>query len=149
MPRMSSCFGFRLAMPLREAKLFGSRARGTHRPDSDVDVAVVLRGPRGAFLSTKLDMVDIAFDVLMETGIYIQAMPIWECQCANWSLPHPSHALSPCVVISSPSRSSSSLTRNPVTRFTIANDAADTSAVQETTSATAFAWISSCDHMPG
>jgi predicted nucleotidyltransferase len=65
---------------LREAKLFGSRARGVHRPDSDVDVAVVLRGPRGPFLSTKLDMVDIAFDVLLETGIYIQPMPIWEEQ---------------------------------------------------------------------
>src|SRR5580658_5482363 len=30
--------------PVKFAILFGSRARGTHRPDSDVDLGVVLRG---------------------------------------------------------------------------------------------------------
>src|SRR5690606_1328174 len=60
--------------------VFGSRARGTHRRGSDVDIAVLLKGPRGKFLATKLDMVDAAFDVLIETGIYIQPLPIWEEQ---------------------------------------------------------------------
>lgn len=41
--------------------LFGSRARGAHRPESDADVAALLRGEHGRFLQTKLAMADIAF----------------------------------------------------------------------------------------
>jgi len=37
-----------------------------------------LRGVRGRFVDTKLEMVDIAYDVLLDTGIYIQPLPIWE-----------------------------------------------------------------------
>ena len=33
--------------PVKAAMLFGSRARGTHRADSDVDVAILLAGPPG------------------------------------------------------------------------------------------------------
>lgn len=58
------------------AILFGSRARKSHRPDSDADVAVLLHG-LGNFVDTKLDMDDLAFDVLLETGIRIQPLPIW------------------------------------------------------------------------
>lgn len=57
--------------------LFGSRARKTHRPDSDADVAVLLRGEHQRFLDTKLAMADIAFDVLLETGIDISPLPVW------------------------------------------------------------------------
>jgi predicted nucleotidyltransferase len=64
--------------PVKTALLFGSRARGTHRAGSDVDVAVLLRGPRGNLMDTSLDMADIAFDVLLETNVYIQPLPIWE-----------------------------------------------------------------------
>ncbi len=60
------------------AILFGSRTRGTHRPDSDADVAVLLRGEHQRFLPTKLAMADVAFDVLLETGIRIQPLPVWE-----------------------------------------------------------------------
>lgn len=59
------------------AILFGSRARRTHRPDSDADVAVILRGEHQRFLRTKLAMSDVAFDVLLETGINISPMPVW------------------------------------------------------------------------
>ena len=59
------------------AIIFGSRARGTHRQDSDADVAVLLNGEHQRFLSTKLDMADIAFDVLLETEILISPLPIW------------------------------------------------------------------------
>jgi predicted nucleotidyltransferase len=62
---------------MAEAIVFGSRARGTHRPDSDVDVAVLLRGEHQRFLTAKLDMADVAFDVLLETGILISPLPIW------------------------------------------------------------------------
>lgn len=60
------------------AVLFGSRARGTNRPDSDADVAVLLHGRPGKFVTTKLEMADIAYEVLLETGIRIQPLPIWE-----------------------------------------------------------------------
>ncbi len=60
------------------AILFGSRARNTNRPDSDADVAVLLHGEHVKFVDVKLDMADIAYDVLLETGIRIQPFPIWE-----------------------------------------------------------------------
>lgn len=58
--------------------LFGSRARGDHARHSDADVAVLLRGRHQRLLPTKLAMADEAFDVLLETGIRIQPLPIWE-----------------------------------------------------------------------
>ncbi len=64
--------------PINGAILFGSRARGGYRPDSDADIAVLLRGHRGKFVDTKLAMADIAYDVLLDTGIHIQPLPIWE-----------------------------------------------------------------------
>lgn len=62
------------------AILFGSRARQTHRADSDADVAILLPGQAraGEFLTTKLAMADIAYDVLLSTGIRIQPFPLWE-----------------------------------------------------------------------
>jgi len=66
------------------AILFGSRARRTHRTDSDADLAVLLRGrARGKFIAIKLSMDDIAYDVLLETGIRIQPLPIWEEEWAH------------------------------------------------------------------
>lgn len=59
------------------AILYGSRARGTHLPDSDADVAVLLQGDHQCFVTTKLAMSDTAFDVLLETGINISPLPIW------------------------------------------------------------------------
>lgn len=50
---------------------------GAHRPDSDADVAVILRGEHQRFLSAKLDMSDLAFEVLLDTGILISPLPVW------------------------------------------------------------------------
>ncbi len=61
-----------------QAILFGSRARGDHHPDSDLDLAIVLNGARADFIDTKLDMAGIAFDVLMETGVLVQPFPLWD-----------------------------------------------------------------------
>ena len=69
---------------MKAALVFGSRARKTHRLDSDADVAVLLRGHSGAFLKTKLAMADLAFDVMLETGVRIQPLPVWENE---WSHP--------------------------------------------------------------
>ncbi len=70
--------------PFRSAFLFGSRARGTHGSGSDVDIAVLLPGPRGKLMEVSKALSDVAFDVLLETGLYIQPLPIWE---AEWERP--------------------------------------------------------------
>lgn len=75
------------------AVLFGSRARGTNRPDSDADVAVLLHGRPGKFVPTKLEMADIAYEVLLETGIRIQPLPIWE---EEWE--HPERYSNPLLL---------------------------------------------------
>ena len=66
-----------------ELILFGSRARGDYHPESDADVAVILRGQPEDFVDVKLAMAGLAFDVFIETGILIQALPVWESEWAN------------------------------------------------------------------
>ena len=65
------------------AILFGSRARGEHRPDSDADIAVLLRGPATPFVAAMRDMDNMAFDVLLETGVRVQPLPVWADEWAN------------------------------------------------------------------
>ncbi len=60
------------------AILFGSRARHTHRLDSDADIAVLLSEPREERVDVVIDMAGIAFDVLLDTGVLVQALPLWE-----------------------------------------------------------------------
>jgi predicted nucleotidyltransferase len=80
--------------PTRQAILFGSRARGTAHAESDADVAVILSGPPGHFVHTKMAMNDIAYDILLDTGIRIQPLPVWEAEWAHpdrYSNPHLLH----------------------------------------------------------
>jgi predicted nucleotidyltransferase len=65
------------------AVLFGSYARHDARHDSDADVMLLLKGDHGDFIHTKLDLADIAFDVMLDTGIRIDPLPVWEDQWQN------------------------------------------------------------------
>ena len=71
---------------VQQAILFGSRAKGTFTNDSDADVVVLLAGnssQKGKFMATKLAMADVAFDVLLDTGIRIEPLPVWEDEWAQ------------------------------------------------------------------
>jgi uncharacterized protein len=63
--------------PVAEGILFGSRARGAHHKGSDADLAVVLTGAHGDRTAAALDMAGIAFEVLLDTGILVDALPLW------------------------------------------------------------------------
>ena len=65
------------------AILFGSRARRTHTADSDADIAVVLTGEIGARSTVAADMAGVAFDVMLETGILVEALPLWGGEMEN------------------------------------------------------------------
>ena len=73
------------------AILFGSRARRSNRSESDADVAVLLVGPPGEFVRTKLEFDDLAYEVLLDTGVRIQPLPVWQSEWEhpeNYSNPH-------------------------------------------------------------
>lgn len=75
------------------AILFGSRARGTFFPESDADIAVLLHGVPGRRVDAALDMADIAFDVMLETGVLVEAIPFWEDE---WE--HPERFSNPALI---------------------------------------------------
>lgn len=75
------------------AVVFGSRARGDARPDSDADVAVLLRGTPGRRIAEVMKMSDVAFDVMLETGIRVQPLPLWE---SEWE--HPETFSNPSLI---------------------------------------------------
>ncbi len=69
--------------------LFGSRARGDHTPDSDADIAVVLADAGGwDFWAEKMRLTDLAYDLLIATGAYLQGWPVME---EEWAAPRPSN----------------------------------------------------------
>jgi predicted nucleotidyltransferase len=56
--------------------LFGSHARGDHMPESDVDVAVVLRDGKLHFWREKMTLAAMAFDAIAACGMHLQAWPV-------------------------------------------------------------------------
>ncbi|AGA92082.1 putative nucleotidyltransferase [Thioflavicoccus mobilis 8321] len=81
---------------LSDAWLFGSQARQAATVDSDADIAVLLRGAqraRGARADAAVDMAGIAFDVMLETGVLIDPLPLWEDEWA-----HPEHFENPALI---------------------------------------------------
>jgi predicted nucleotidyltransferase len=69
--------------PVREAILYGSRARRTHHSESDADIAVILNGEHGDRSAAVKDMAAIAFHVMMETGVMVEALPLWPDELAR------------------------------------------------------------------
>ena len=59
---------------LERVVLYGSRARGDCRPDSDYDIAVFIRNP-GRFMEELHQIAALTTDLLVETGAVISALP--------------------------------------------------------------------------
>ena len=78
---------------LEKAILFGSYARHEAREQSDMDIAILLRGMHGQRADTVLDMASIAFDVMMETGILVDAVLFW---MDEWQ--HPEQFKNPALI---------------------------------------------------
>ncbi len=78
---------------VKRVLMFGSRARGDYHIESDIDLAVLMAEPRGDFFTLKLKMDDIAYDILLETGMRIQALPIWQDE---WQ--HPEQYSNPYLI---------------------------------------------------
>lgn len=61
-------------LKVEKAIVFGSRARGDNKPDSDADLALIFE--RGNEWPVVELLGGLAFDVLMDTGILVQPVPI-------------------------------------------------------------------------
>jgi predicted nucleotidyltransferase len=59
---------------LERVVLYGSRARGEHRPDSDYDIAVFIKSP-GSFYDESDRLAAITTGILEDTGEVISATP--------------------------------------------------------------------------
>jgi predicted nucleotidyltransferase len=55
--------------------LYGSRARGDAKPDSDYDVAVFLKDA-GTFADESARLAAVSTDILLDTGAVISATPL-------------------------------------------------------------------------
>jgi predicted nucleotidyltransferase len=58
---------------LERVVLFGSRARGDARPDSDYDIAVFIHGPQGFGVESQR-LAELETDILFDTGAVINTL---------------------------------------------------------------------------
>jgi predicted nucleotidyltransferase len=82
-----------LEFDIAGAVLFGSRARGDFRHDSDADLAILLRGQKKPPLPVARQMSRTAFDVMLDTGVLVQALPVW---LEDWE--HPERSSNPVLL---------------------------------------------------
>jgi predicted nucleotidyltransferase len=97
-PKTEQCArGFLARIPehydVAGALLYGSRARGDWGRESDADLAVLLRGPAGDRADAVVELAGLAFDVLLETGILLDPLPLWEDE---WN--HPERFGNPALI---------------------------------------------------
>jgi antitoxin ChpS len=63
--------------------LFGSRARGDNRPDSDADIAIILENGDWRFWTEKRNLADLTYEAMMEFGVRLQPWPISQREWEN------------------------------------------------------------------
>jgi antitoxin ChpS len=77
-PELDHKLRVRFGRKYRRLILFGSRARGDNDPHSDADVAVILDGRIAHRWSVKRLVVQDAYPILLQTGLYIRDWPLEE-----------------------------------------------------------------------
>jgi uncharacterized protein len=77
----------RLGAAVVGLRLFGSKARGDSREDSDIDVAVLVQGDR---LAAEDVAIDVAFEVNLEHDVYIspRVIPADVLEHPVWRITH-------------------------------------------------------------
>jgi len=68
---------------LKGIYLFGSRARGDHSPESDLDVAVILADGAWSSWEEKMRLADLEYDIIVATGAEPQGWPVRESEWLN------------------------------------------------------------------
>lgn len=76
--------------PTAHTVLYGSEARGDARPDSDIDLLVLLEDDERPLVERELDIVRSLYEVELETGIIISPHIVlrrqWEQQVTPFSV---------------------------------------------------------------
>ena len=80
----------RKAAPGAQAIVYGSEARGDARPDSDIDLLVLLEDDERPLVERELDIARSLYEVELETGIIISPHIVlrrqWEQQVTPFSV---------------------------------------------------------------
>ncbi len=69
---------------LFDIMLYGSRARGDQHAESDADLAIILDDGDWRVSAEVVVLADLAYGALMDTGLFIQAIPISR---SDWETP--------------------------------------------------------------
>ena len=73
--------------------VFGSRARGDERDDSDVDLAILLLGTDWDGWTERSELIDLGYETFIELGLRIQPWPV---RMADWQ--NPEHHTNPRLI---------------------------------------------------
>lgn len=61
--------------------LYGSEARGDARPDSDIDLLILLKNEEGITLNERMRLIEPLYDIELETGVqinpFIESLQKW------------------------------------------------------------------------
>jgi predicted nucleotidyltransferase len=73
---------------IQSALVFGSTAMGLRKAVSDIDVALLLEHSGVSKAHLTLELADIAYDVLLDTGLRIDPVPIWTDEWTSNNMPN-------------------------------------------------------------
>lgn len=65
--------------------VFGSRARGDHKPDSDLDLAVILRNAPSSLAHADDELLYVTYPIEIDHGVHIQAWALAADQAGQLS----------------------------------------------------------------